>query len=402
MSSPKSHADKTSAADKSIGFDYQYYYFLLKVLNLKVGQSVGLEVQDDVHTTLDQSKNILYQLKHTTKNGADGKPVALTRLDKDMWKTFYNWAMVISDEHCNRKDKISQLEFVKKSEFHLVANKSINSNNTVISAIENLQSYTINLSEVQAELDDCLQSTTDDEIKKYIQKLLNLDPSVLERLLLQTHFELELDDIKTEVRKAIREFHVDSNKVDTVFSAIDSTLRSQVFDTVKAGKPMVISFEDFHQKYRKYFQDARSTKLSLPTFTPSLPTDIFNQLFIKRLIEIDAIDSMDEEEAERLTLLKLQIASHLEHWEQQGEITTIDKTRLEDDVKQLWSSMFKLRYRHCPDEKIEETGRDILDNMLQKTFNLSEDVLSVSHSNGEVYHIADLGHIGWHKHWNTK
>ncbi|MGT2431936.1 hypothetical protein ACU4GI_25965 [Cupriavidus basilensis] len=67
MSKDKSFSDKTSADDKSIGFDYQYYYFLDKVLNLKTGQSAGLEVKDDVHTELDVDVNILFQIKHTVQ-----------------------------------------------------------------------------------------------------------------------------------------------------------------------------------------------------------------------------------------------------------------------------------------------------------------------------------------------
>jgi hypothetical protein len=56
------HADKTSAEDKSIGFDYQYYYFLSKLLNLKKGQVLGLEVMDDVHSELNDNTKILVQL----------------------------------------------------------------------------------------------------------------------------------------------------------------------------------------------------------------------------------------------------------------------------------------------------------------------------------------------------
>ena len=114
MASTTTHADKTNAADKSIGFDYQYYYFLLKVLNLKLGQSVGFEVADDVNCELDQNRNIFYQLKHTTQVAADGQHVALTKLDKDMWKTFYNWSMFITDNAAGRQEIQKQLEFARQ------------------------------------------------------------------------------------------------------------------------------------------------------------------------------------------------------------------------------------------------------------------------------------------------
>ena len=70
MLKEKSFSDKTSADDKSIGFDYQYYYFLDRILNLKMGQSVGLEVKDDVHSELNADFNILFQVKHTVQKSA--------------------------------------------------------------------------------------------------------------------------------------------------------------------------------------------------------------------------------------------------------------------------------------------------------------------------------------------
>ena len=93
------HVDKTSAEDKSIGFDYQYYYFLNELINLKQGQTLGLEVMDDVHSELSDNSQILVQLKYTIQTKLDGTPKNLTALDADFWKTLSNWCKVISDEN---------------------------------------------------------------------------------------------------------------------------------------------------------------------------------------------------------------------------------------------------------------------------------------------------------------
>lgn len=67
MVSKKTQSEKISSEKKSIGFDFQYYFFLWKLLSLKEGESVGLEVKDDVHTELDNDFHIYYQVKHTTQ-----------------------------------------------------------------------------------------------------------------------------------------------------------------------------------------------------------------------------------------------------------------------------------------------------------------------------------------------
>lgn len=106
------HTEKTSAADKSIGFDFQYYYFLWRLLNLKTGETVGLEVMDDVHTELINSRQILIQLKHTTQTKVDGSAKNLTDLDTDLWKSFSNWSLTIVDANAGRNTEAKQLEFV--------------------------------------------------------------------------------------------------------------------------------------------------------------------------------------------------------------------------------------------------------------------------------------------------
>lgn len=128
MSKLKTHTDLTSAETKSIGFDFQYYFFLWKLLSLRNGQSVGIEVKDDVHCDLNNDEQILYQLKHTIQTSSDGSPINLTTLDNDLWKTLYNWSKIISDKNDDREDINSQLAFIKKTTYVLASNKSSTEN----------------------------------------------------------------------------------------------------------------------------------------------------------------------------------------------------------------------------------------------------------------------------------
>lgn len=402
MASNGTYADKTSAADKSIGFDYQYYYFLLQVLNLKIGQSVGFEVKDDVHTELDQNRNIFYQLKHTTQVGADGQPIALTKLDKDMWKTFHNWAMVITDKAAGREKLQEQLDFTRHSEFHLVANKKDNGLNTVLSAITKLQEQSITADDAKHVIEAAEKSTIDETIKVYINKVLSLESTVLEHFLLAIRFELDVTDILSLVRQAIQEFHIEDAKVSVVLTAIDSNLREHIFQQVKTGNAVILSFDAFHTKFRKHFNDARSTKLTVKSFSPSVPGDLFSQVFIKRLMEIKYLNDSDVEIAADLTTTKLQLAMHLDHWDKTGEITSKDISALHDEVRTLWHGKFRIDFIECDVKDIEKIGRGILKEMLGTTFPLCDDVLSTQHSNGEIYHLSDIGRIGWHKDWQKK
>ena len=57
--------DITSADTKQIGFEYQYLYFIARLLQLSPGDEVGYEALDDVHVISSTTGETAYiQTKH--------------------------------------------------------------------------------------------------------------------------------------------------------------------------------------------------------------------------------------------------------------------------------------------------------------------------------------------------
>ena len=154
MKKEKTQSEIASAEKKSIGFDYQYYFFLWKLLSLETGESVGLEVKDDVHTELNNDEQIFYQIKHTIKKKADGSAANLTESDNDLWKTLSNWVKIITDKADDRADKNKQLAFIKKTCFVLASNKSSSDSNKIVKSIIDLHDNTITINNVKKTFND--------------------------------------------------------------------------------------------------------------------------------------------------------------------------------------------------------------------------------------------------------
>jgi hypothetical protein len=152
MNKNKTQFEETAADKTAIGFDFQYYFFLWKLLSLETGESVGLEVKDDVHTDLNNDTQILYQVKHTIQKRKDGKPKNLTTLDIDLWKTMSNWAKVISDKTDGRGKEKQQITFLNKTSFVLASNKSSTTTNQFLKIISAFQNQNISIIEVQSML----------------------------------------------------------------------------------------------------------------------------------------------------------------------------------------------------------------------------------------------------------
>ena len=110
--------ERKKQADAVIaGFEYQFYYFLLKLLEMNSGDEVGFEVKDDVHITFLDGTQELVQLKHTIQKTVNDKNVNLANKDLDIWKTIKSWIEII-------KLNDNSENFIKRTTFKLVTNKS--------------------------------------------------------------------------------------------------------------------------------------------------------------------------------------------------------------------------------------------------------------------------------------
>lgn len=400
MSDNKTHTEKTAAESKSIGFDYQYYFFLWKVLMLQPNESVGLEVKDDVHTDLSNNHQVLYQLKHTIKKNSDGTLANLTTSDLDMWKTFSNWSRVISDENDSRSSIPAQLSFVEKTSFVLASNKSSNCSNKIVGIISELQSGTKNESDVRTYLDTLAKGTINKNLKGYIEDVLNLDKEVLEQFLLKTFFHLDDDDILAKCKVAVKSKMIPENKIEQAFTMIDSTLRSDNFLQIKDKVKIEVSFDEFYKKYRRFFDIYRNVSLIVQEYKGVLPDKLEEQIFIKQLLEIGFVKSDDFEYISRLTLFKLKLLNNLEDWKREGEITDIEIQRFKRNAFNIWDTEFRLQHTgDFSEEEYNKKGLEVLRNTLKGSLKLAAQDLDVDLCNGKFYSLSDEPIIGWRKDW---
>ncbi|EPL5426452.1 hypothetical protein LLI34_004018, partial [Acinetobacter baumannii] len=110
-----SHLQKVAADKQSLGFEFQDFVYIEKLIELKPTQSLGLEVYDDIHVTTndengDTKELLLIQVKHSIDASN------ISDRDIDIWKTFYNWLKLVPElpDHLQLK-------------FQLYTNKKLNS-----------------------------------------------------------------------------------------------------------------------------------------------------------------------------------------------------------------------------------------------------------------------------------
>jgi len=245
-----------------------------------------------------------------------------------------------------------------------------------------------------------IKKTKDEKIAAYISSVLKLDVNVRWRFFANIRFELGADDIIGMVKRSIHEKIIAERKVDQVFERLDSQVRSDNFIAVKSGGFSVISFDEFITRYRKIFEDARNGKLVQYNFEPVVPSDVFNQVFVARLVEIGALNSSDKERAIEYTGQKIRLSTNLEKWVQAGDLVGEDVAQFHDSVYTSWDNEFHGAFGQCDSiEDVVDCAVNILRRLRRERFSINESVLDVKLSNGELYYLSDIGKIGWHRDW---
>ncbi len=414
--------DKTSAADTIVGFEYQYYYFLLELLNLEEGQKIGFEFKDDVHIELPNGSLILIQLKHTTqeKTVLKGKEeqINLTTRDEDLWHTVHNWIEII--KNVGGSTLVERKKFISNTTFQLVTNKSYSVRNQFIKELENLKNNTdlsvfkTFLSNLHSTTKDPDDTTKKNPIKENIKELMEVE--FLDDFLRNIEIKTDFDDLIQKIEKKIKyRKNIDEKQIERAFSLLDSSIRKGNYDKFKNKEKVIITADDFHKLATRCFNIVKSGKLpERKCYYYKQPLNPEEQIFIKQLIDIGAIDINDTKKIIDFTNMKLSIMNSFKAWELAVDLLPDEIEKFEQNSIEKWAVHFENSEMDCK-EILENTSIVLKDFELQKIaknclkkvreieLSIHKTNLSPRQSNGQFYYLSDENpKIGWLHDWDKK
>lgn len=407
--------DIVAAEDKSIGFDFQYYYFIYLLLGLDEHEEIGYEVKDDIHIERKNGNQILLQLKHSVQRNADGSIKNLTERDLDLWKTISNWIHIIEGISVDK----NQFEYINKTNFLIVSNKSFNEKNNFIIMSRKLKDKTIDIIEFRKYLEELYTKTKLNKedtkgIKVYIENLLKKDNQWIILFIQQLEFELEQTQIIQMIKNKLKKIIYDDSRIDDVFDALYSNIKMNIFFNVIDRKKIIITFEEFRDKYKNCMGKGIKWKLPVKKYENNYEQDHFlpeENICIKQIEDIDNLDLY-----EKIDILnkKLHLEKNILDWEQKGHLTPIEIDEFHSDAISKWQNTFKkshrtshkLEYTTIPRDEITEiivkNSLDCLDEILGKDLFIEGQSLGTDLSNGEFYYLSNIPKIGWLINWRGK
>ena len=406
MAGTKTIQEQHTVGPQAIGFDYQFYYFMLLALDLKLGQKIGFEVKDDIHIDKEDGTTILYQAKHTIIKNAKGNPQNLTDLDTDLWKTLSNWVDFIN------ADKSS--DFLKKHKFILVTNKS-ESNNDFIASLITFKADK-NFDNIKSKIKELETRAKDETLKGYLKKVAKLSKSKLELFLKKLSIETGEDEIIDKIKNRILEIYYQENLVEPIFEKFSSELNLSKYLDIKAGGKFEISGDDFGKRFGKCFKVATEIRpLPKREFPILLPDDLESQIFIKQLLDIGEIQT-GSNDIRNYTTQMLKFLNHFTYWsEEENFILLTDIEEFKNNSVQIWINEFKAKYRQIErqinngsaiedlEDDIKNLGIDLVDYIRKQDLSIPGfSALGIEFSNGHYYALSDKLEIGWHFDWGNK
>ncbi|HGP3328031.1 hypothetical protein [Acinetobacter baumannii] len=400
---------ETSADGTIGGFDFQFYYFLYCLLDLKNGEELGFEVKEDIHLDMPNGKCILSQLKHTVQVNAQNEKINLTDLDKDLWKTLGNWVELIN---ISGNKEI----FLKNHEFLLVTNKNVK----LHSFPQKLNFYSgVDPLEIIVDAEKLLEkSSKESDVSKYIELFLALDRQSLLTFISKIRIESETTNIIEKIKDKIKIKCWGNSRYLDVYESLYTRVAEQKFLDISNRKKFIISFNDFYEKYHSCFLIGyEKNKLPNPdrTMTFNFPEKLEKQKFIEQLIDVDLIYIEDEIKIKEYTVIMLDFINKFEYWKEKNIILPTDIKDLDEENKYFWASEFNKIYRNIVkkirkgedvnklEDEIKELACEIFDEISSKSIKIGNyDELNRKLSNGYFYSLSDQLEIGWHYSWKER
>lgn len=383
------------AADKNqLGFDYQDLVCLEYLIDIKQGESVGLEVLDDVHQERIYGEKALIQVKHSVDDTD-----SVTNRDVDLWKTLYNWSNALEQLP---EDDVQLIFFTNKK---MTVREGF---------VKQINETTINLSDIEDTISlikediDKKEASKDKEaavnpIKKYVDYIHSLTSEEKENLFNKITFIFSETDIFERLRRKIECFSIDNNKSLDVVCHLIGVYRKKKYELIKGGNKLNIDFDMFRKEFQfdriiKLSQDRKVNFSSYHGFKNVNNINPKDGVFSKQLEDIN----IDSDDIIEYAMEYAATSMFIQKMISDGEFSTTEDEAINEELYSSWRTLHKRNY-NGQDISNEQNHMTLARNCL---YNLEDTNLVVSNSTlahpmviGKGMELSDLRWIGWRKDW---
>lgn len=385
------------AADKTqLGFDYQDLVCLEYLIDIKPGETVGLEVFDDVHHGRIDGDKALIQVKHSVSDGS-----ALTNRDIDLWKTLHNWSKAL--------DLLDSTDI----DFIFFTNKT-KTNQAGIVHLMGLEQSDISelieaIHEIKTDLDskekDKAVDAAENPIKQYVDYIYGLSDTKKEELFSKISIIFSSEDIFSRLAKKIEFFSISEDQSLDVLHQLIGVFGERKYKLIKSNKKVSIDYATFRKEFQfdRIIQISQDRKIDFSRyhrFKNINSIDPKNGLFAQQLADIDVsaediTEHAIEYAATNMFIQKLIVS---------GEFSESENGAINDEVFHGWKSLHDGLYDRDGidiDSEHYRTARNCVRRLGEISVVVSNSPLPRAMVAGKGIELSDICRVGWRKDWKS-
>lgn len=399
------HSDKIAADKTSLGFEFQDLVYIEKLIELRPGQTLGLELYDDIHVeTIAEDSSIkdliLIQVKHSVNPGN------ITERDIDLWKTLYNWLKLVPD-----------LPSCRTITFQLYTNKNINNQpfvNLLKSPRQNIQAILNYIRKIEKEisLTESQKKTGDtpNPLAKYVESVSQTDDTELIFVLERFEFHSDNSSVITRISSALRQLSIPESRLEDTRKHVIGAFKESKFSRIISGEKIIIDFDNFRTEigFDRIIRSARSDPTDFDKFL-----DIYysyqrpdklsfnNSKFHDQLKDIGI---SNEEIIDRGVEMML-AEQFMESLSKAGSFSASENLRLENKAVSDWQLLHNQSHRNIKEEDDVahmQASQNCYDQTMCNTLKAENIELPSNLSCGKYMKLSNLPRIGWRKDWQSR
>jgi hypothetical protein len=375
----------TNAPGQLLGYGLQFPRALYHLLRCEPEDKVAVEFLGDV-ATLGTNGSLLAE---EDKSSQVGNPV--TDLSIDLWKTFYNWVVLVND------DKID----ITKTKFVLYVNQK--GRNGIVNSFSNSMNQTTAKDAIENAKKKLKKVDSKHAIWQYYNYLFNQNESKLLDLI--CNFELQIglgggsETIKTEIKKK----HIHDTQIDFIHENLSGWLQIIILEKLARKDDAIISWEEFNKQFTPLFERAR--KRELIDFTLTYPPDVKEikkqlkdrPLYIKQLEEIKADD--DDIQQAVTDFLKAKVNRY--NWIEKELIDETTAIDFEKKLTEFWKNyQKKIHIIHGTCDSCQK-GMLVYTECRSRQETIKDQNPPSATIAGTYHSLANALELGWHPDWET-
>lgn len=388
----KTNIEKTHVPDKVYAFMIQSHHMLYELLNCKDGDSVSVEVFDDVGVEhVDGSKEAI-QLKSALSNR---NPVS--NKATDLWKTMYNWLISV------------EVGLFKPENVKFILFLNVNKQGSIVNGFHLAKNYdeaVLAWENAKKEFYDEKGEIKEigEEYKKYVEYFFSQDSKEIACKIIQK-FELKkcIDNYSLTVRKEFDKSGIPADIIDPIYMGIIGWIDVNVTKMVENNEAIIISFEKYQMQLRALYRDYNQ-KHSLMTHSVK-PSNLEIQRELQQqrtyIAQLEIIDCDYTEKIEAINdFLRASIDRTI--WADNGEISFQSMQTYEEKLKRSWNLERKIIMIERKNELPEEQGKLVYYKCQQNQIEMQSVSVPEFFQNGCYHLLADELEVGWHPHYLEK